>query len=134
MQEQFFALRKSRPNDIDRVGGRIMTTPRDESGPLQNWQAILDAMGESVARSLEAVANFNPESETSEAEATAGSDAEVRQRLDDTIRGLEQRLDAAQSLAARIEDMLDRDEREVRAWQAAAESSRERLAASAPLS
>jgi hypothetical protein len=30
--------------------------------------------------------------------------------------------------------MLDRDEREVRAWQAAAESSRERLAASAPLS
>jgi hypothetical protein len=109
-------------------------TSNPAAGPLQSWLAILDAMGESVARSLETVVNLDPESASGELELADRNDAEVRQRLDATVRGLEQRLDAAKSLAARIEDMLDRDEREVRAWRAAAESARERLAAAVPLS
>ena len=55
--------------------------------------------------------------------------AELRSRLDETLRGLEHRLSAARALAQRVEGMLDSDEQFVRAWQQTAKAARERLAA-----
>jgi len=63
----------------------------------------------------------------------ANRDAELRSRLEETIRGLEQRLTASRTLAVRVEALLDADEQMVRTWRQTAESARQRLAATAGL-
>jgi hypothetical protein len=98
---------------------------------LQDWLALLDGMGESVAQTLAA----HPDHSEREPKSPAPSSraAELRDRLDETWRGLADRLEAARALAARVEGMLDTDEAMVREWQQTAKSTRERLAAAGGL-
>lgn len=111
-----------------------MPTSSKINGPMQDWISVLDAMSECVARTLESGNCPEPQTENANPESGLPPVADFRHRLDATIRGLEQRLDVARTLASRIEGLLDRDEQEVRDWRAKAESARRRLAASGQLS
>lgn len=105
----------------------------DSAGPIQSWLDILDAMGESVSQTLQATVETGQETENIGSTNVISTDADFRRRLDATIQGLEQRLQSAHALGARIESMLDRDEREVRAWRTMADATKQRLAASGQL-
>jgi len=95
---------------------------------LHDWLALLDGMAERIAGTLAAQPD-DPSQSPVPLPLPSVRAAELRNRLDETLRGLEQRLSAARALAERVEGMLDSDEQFVRAWQQTANGARERLAA-----
>jgi hypothetical protein len=95
---------------------------------LHDWLTLLDGMAERLSGTL--AAQPDEQSPPSDQMPVPSSRAaELRSRLDETLRGLEHRLSAARALAERVEGMLDSDEQFVRAWQQTAKAARERLAA-----
>jgi hypothetical protein len=101
---------------------------------LEDWLVMLDGIEQSVSNALADVdRSAQDEPNSSNQLDAADRDAVFRSRLDETIRGLEQRLTAARALAVQVEAMLDADEQIVRTWRQTAESARQRLAATAGL-
>jgi hypothetical protein len=111
-----------------------MSKPIASPAALADWLVMLDGIERSVATVLADVDRRAPAGaeEVDHADG-ANRDAELRSRLEETIRGLEQRLTASRTLAVRVEALLDADEQMVRTWRQTAESARQRLAATAGL-
>src|SRR5258705_13885235 len=90
---------------------------------LADWLVMLDGIEKSVTVALADVERCAPAKNAGDDRSVAADrDAALRSRLDETIRGLEQRLTAARTLAARVEAMLDSHKQMVRAWRPTGES------------
>jgi hypothetical protein len=99
---------------------------------VADWLIMLDGIERSVSNVLADV-DKRASAGTQDVDHADGAnrDAAFRSRLEATIRGLDERLTAARTLAIRVEALLDADEQMVRTWRQTAESARQRLAATA---
>ena len=100
---------------------------------MAEWVRVLDRVQQSLERAV-ADADAHDRALAAQPGPAGGDPARpTLERIDEHLRGLQARLEAAGGAAAEVELLLHADEREVRAWQAAAAVLAERLGAASRL-
>jgi hypothetical protein len=110
--------------------GAVMADRIMSAAAIAAWMRVLDQVQESIARAVRDVGDH--ERALDAADPVAAGDAEAERRcldqFDERLRHLQTHLDAADDAAAQVEDLLTEDERETRAWLAAAAAASRTLA------
>jgi hypothetical protein len=107
------------------MADRIMS-----AAAIATWRGVLEQVQESIARALREVADHERALDDADPVAAGDADAERRclDQFDERLRHLQTHLEAADDAAAQVEELLAEDEREARAWLAAAAAARRTLA------
>src|SRR5262245_22576554 len=105
-----------------------MAQPIMSAAALSAWLHMLDQVEESIAAALRDVAEHERALDAAETAGLSDEQPHGLVQFDERLRTLRSHLDAADDVAAQIEELLTEDEREARAWLSGAATARRRLA------